>query len=122
MSDKNVNYTEEQTAELVKAYVEAKTEETRAEVVETFAEELGKTVRSIRAKLVREGVYVAKTYKSKTGAKPETKEAIVSAIADTLGVDADATLSGLEKATKNCLIFLRTTFDAVAKDAESESE
>ena len=54
----------------------------------------------------------------KGGAKPETKEAIVSDIAETLGVDADVTLSGLEKATKNCLLFIRKTLEVAASAAE----
>ena len=51
--EKTVNYTPEQTAELVAAYVADSTEAT----VSAFAEKLGKTTRSIVAKLSREGVY-----------------------------------------------------------------
>lgn len=109
MAEKTPNYTEEQTAELVAAYVAAENEEQRNEVVEGYAELFSKTKPSIRAKLVREGVYVKKAYKSKTGAKPETKEEIVSDIARAMGVDADAKLGGLEKATKGALKLIRQT-------------
>ena len=51
-TEKTVNYTPEQTAELVTAYQAAPT----AETVSAFAEKLGKTTRSIVAKLSREGV------------------------------------------------------------------
>ena len=109
MSEKTPNYTEAQTSELVEAYEAAQDEESRAQVVERFADEFGKTVRSIRAKLVREGVYIAKTYKGKTGEKPETKEAIVEDIARTMGVDAESKLGGLQKANKQTLSLLRKT-------------
>ena len=109
MAEKTPNYTEEQTAELVAAYTAAENEEQRNEVVEGYAELFFKTKPSIRAKLVREGVYVKNAYKSKTGAKPETKEQIVADIASAMGVDADAKLGGLEKANKGALRLIRQT-------------
>ena len=109
MAEKNPNYTDEQTVALVDAYSAADSQEAREAVMSEFADEFGKTVRSIRAKLVREGVYVKKTYKTKTGGKPETKEQIVEDIARTMGVDAESKLGGLEKATKGALQLIRTT-------------
>lgn len=46
------NYTPELTAQIVEDYEGGKD-------VETIAEDIGKSVRSVRSKLVREGVYVA---------------------------------------------------------------
>lgn len=46
------NYTEEQTAQMIADYQAGAS-------VETIAESMGKAVRSVRSKLVREGVYVA---------------------------------------------------------------
>lgn len=123
MSEKTVNYTALAVQKLREGYDPAADEETRDAQIVALADELGKTTKSVRAKLVREGLYVKKAYKTKTGDKPETKEAIVNQIADFLGVDADSSLSGLEKATKNCLILLRGTFAAVAaSDEETETE
>lgn len=51
-AEKKVNYTDEQTAELVKMYDEGKS-------VDEIAEITGRATRSVRAKLVREGVYKA---------------------------------------------------------------
>jgi hypothetical protein len=51
-TQKSVNYTAELTASIVDQY-------TNGEAVETIAEAIGKSVRSVRSKLVREGVYVA---------------------------------------------------------------
>lgn len=51
-AERKVNYTEELTASIVQRYQ-------AGESVETIAESIGKAVRSVRSKLVREGVYVA---------------------------------------------------------------
>ena len=108
---KNVNYTEVQASEMVERYSACDSDESRAACVNELAHDLNKGVRSIRAKLVREGAYVKKTYKTKNGAKAETKENIVSDIADALGVGSDQ-LGGLEKATKKALTLIRGTMIA----------
>lgn len=121
MSDKTPNYTEEQTAELVDAYTDADSQGQRDKVVNEFADKFGKSVRSIRQKLVREGVYVRKEYKSKTGEKPEQKSAIVADIENILAVDA-GTLSGLDLATKKALQVIRAQFRALASMVEDANE
>ena len=117
---KTVNYSEAQTAEMVRAYTDCETDESRDACVRKFADKFGKTVRSIRAKLVREGVYIAKTYKTKTGDKPETKEAIAQEIATLLGVAADSL--GLEKATKKGLTLVRGSLRAAAAALDDAAE
>jgi len=97
-STKAVNYTAEQTASALASYATGAT-------VEAIATALGKSTRSLIAKLSREGVYKAKEYKTKSGAAVVAKEAYVSLIADALGVDAE-TLGGLEKANKATLALL----------------
>lgn len=119
MPEKNVNYTDEMTTDIVEAYNDAETDAERETVVQELAEKHGRTVRSIRAKLVREGVYIAKTYKNKNGKKPETKEDIVTAIAKVMNVTVDA-LNGLEKATKPTLNLLRERVRTVAESEENE--
>ena len=123
MSDKKApNYTTEQAAEIVAAYVACKTEAERENCLETLSAETGRAVKSLRAKLVREKVYVKKAYVSKAGASAETKEVIVQAIAKAMGVYADQ-LSGLEKATKNTLKLLRGTLEVARQNADdSEGE
>ena len=81
-SKKVVNYSAELTAEILATYAEAcadenATDETRAECIENMSAEHGKGVKSLRQKLVREGVYVKKTYVSKAGKATETKDFIV---------------------------------------------
>ena len=96
MAEKAVNYTVEQTVAMVADY--------KAGVaVETIAESMGKTVRSVVAKLSREKVYVAKTYVSKTGEKPVKKDVHADAIGAVLGLTESETES-LTKANKTALV------------------
>jgi hypothetical protein len=112
MADKTVNYTQAQESEMTERYEAANDEAEREKVVKEIAEDFGKTVRSVRAKLVRLGVYVAKT-KAPAGKAKETKETIVSDIARTLGVNVEQ-LNGLEKANKAGLTLIRGTLRAAA--------
>ncbi len=96
------NYTESQEAELLAAGVID-----NAKALE-FATRFGKDVRSIRAKAVRMGIYKAAEKVSKTGGKIESKEAIVSDIAEIVGKNLD----GLEKAPKLVLQVLREKLSA----------
>jgi len=68
-AEKKVNYTEAQTAAMIADYQAGKS-------VEDIAEAMGKAVRSVRSKLVREGVYVAaeKPAKAKREEGPTKKE------------------------------------------------
>lgn len=102
MTTKNPTYTDDQVSKMVEVYTDASNDTDRTEVVQTLAQEFSKSVASIRSKLVREGVYVAKTRVSKTGAPVINKADIVNQIADEIGVDAE-TFESLEKATKPVL-------------------
>jgi hypothetical protein len=96
MTAKVQNYTAEQTAEVVFAYK-------AGETVEAIATKVGKSVRSIVAKLSREGVYVAKA--KATAGERVTKADLIEKIAGKLGVEASK-LESLEKATKEALEIL----------------
>jgi hypothetical protein len=95
MTTKAVNYTPEQTAKMVSDYAAGVT-------VEAIATELGKSVRSIVAKLSREKVYKAKTYVSKTGEAVIKKDEVADYIAQALGLN-EADTESLTKANKNAL-------------------
>lgn len=98
-ADKMTNYSPEQTDELVQAYVAAPTQET----VDAFAAKFGKSVRSIVAKLSREGVYQAK---GKTaGKRTVTKAEMVAQLAMLCEVTEDR-FESLEKATGPALMVL----------------
>ena len=95
MTAKTVNYTPEQTTKMVADYVNGVT-------VETIAHKLGKTVRSVVAKLSREKVYQAKTYVSKTGQKPVKKDVHADAIGAILLLPEND-IESLTKANKSAL-------------------
>ena len=103
MSDKVVNYTPEMTAKMVADYSAGVT-------VEMIAESLGKTVRSVVAKLSREGVYKKKEYVSKTGEKPVKKDAHADAIGAILRL-SEGEIDSLTKANKSAL---KAIFEALA--------
>jgi hypothetical protein len=86
------NYTDEMVAQMTEAYVANPTRET----VEALAAEMGKTVRSIIAKLSREGVYVAQPKVTKTGEPVVRKAELVAQI----NGHFDADLPTLVKASK----------------------
>jgi hypothetical protein len=88
MTDKIVTYTPEQAEQLVAGYK-------AGEAVEALALQMGKSVRSVIAKLSREGVYVAKAKTAGTATRM-TKSVMVAAIS---AAAASETLASLEKAS-----------------------
>lgn len=97
------NYTPEQTAKMVADYSAGVT-------VESIAEALGKTVRSVIAKLSKEQVYKKKEYVTKTGEKSVKKDEHADAIGAVLRLTEGETES-LTKANKTAL---KKIFDALA--------
>ena len=95
MTAKTVNYTPEQTAQMVADYQAGMT-------VDAIAEALGKTVRSVVAKLSREKVYQAKAYKTKSGDTPIKKDMHADFIGEALGL-TEADTESLTKANKVAL-------------------
>ena len=76
------NYTDEMVAQMTEAYVANPTRET----VEVLATSMGKSVRSVIAKLSREGVYVAQPKVTKTGEPVVRKQELVVALQDHFGI------------------------------------
>jgi hypothetical protein len=103
MAEKAVNYTAEQTAKIIADYQ-------AGVAVEAIASALGKSVRSVVAKLSREKVYVAKQYVSKTGEKPVKKDVTADAIGAILRL-SENDIESLTKANKSAL---KAIFDALA--------
>lgn len=94
---KRENYSEELTAAIVERYQ-------AGETVEAIAESIGKAVRSVRSKLVREGVYVAaeKPVKAKREEGPTKKELL----RDLESVAPHFPIDGFVNATKEALTAL----------------
>jgi hypothetical protein len=95
MTAKTVNYTPEQTVSMVADYAAGIT-------TEQIALSMGKSVRSVVAKLSREKVYVAKTYTTKTGETVAKKDAVADAIGAVLKL-TEAETESLTKANKTAL-------------------
>lgn len=107
---KAVNYTADQTVKMVSDYLAGVT-------TEAIALEMGKTVKSVVAKLSREKVYVAKTYATKTGAKVEKKDQT----ADAIGAILKMTESEIESLTKANKMALQKIFNALANSVPMDN-
>ena len=85
------NYTDEMTASVVEQY-------SNGVDLDTIADSVGKTIRSVRSKLVREGVYVAQPKQTAAKRDGPTKKELLRDL-ETAGVNA----TGFEGATKDAL-------------------
>lgn len=95
---KQVNYSAEMTAQIVDQYQQGVE-------IESIADSIGKSIRSVRSKLVREGVYVAAPkQKSERVQGPTKKELLVEL--ESTGFD----VKGLEGATKEAIVRLIAHF------------
>ena len=105
MAKKAPNYSPELTDAIVADYQAGKP-------VEDIADAIGKSVRSVRSKLVREGVYVAqeKPQGSKRDNGP-TKKELLGKLEE---VDPNAPLNGLMGATKEATSWAIDTAEAAA--------
>ena len=100
---KTLNYTPEQTAQIVNDYANGMT-------VESIAQNLGKSARSIVAKLSREGVYKKKERVTKNGEAIVKKDTHADAIGAILRLPEND-IESLTKANKNAL---KVIFEALA--------
>lgn len=101
MSEQKVNYTEAMVARLLEVYDGAASDAEKRSQIAQLADELDRKEASIRAKLVREGVYVP-FEKVEAGKGGVRKAQLVQEIADRIDVDVDV-IGSLEKATKVAL-------------------
>lgn len=97
MTNKTVNYTEEMVSQLHELYAEMGNDG-----LDEIAQKLEKPVRSIRAKLVRDGLYVASPKSAAAKKDGPSKKEILNAIEE-IGFDS----KGLEGATKEALVRVR---------------
>ena len=108
--DKEVNYSDEVTADIVERYV---ANPVRA-MVEHLADEYGKSYRSVVAKLSREGVYVKAEKVAKDGSPIVRKEQLVEVIENRLGIKVPS----LVKASKQDLTIM---VEAIIEEAAETS-
>lgn len=112
-----VNYTEAMVEQMLTMYAELGNDG-----IEQIAESIGKPVRSVRSKLVREGVYVATPDKPKTKKEEgPTKKELLNQLESLVSFD----VNGLMGATKEAIahvIALAELDVGPAEDAESDTE
>lgn len=104
MTDTTPNYSTSAVEALHAGYDGTASDADRKAQVTALGSELGKSDASIRAKLTREGLYVALT-KAPAGKAPVRKATLVQAIADALPVDVEV-IDSLEKANKATLVLI----------------
>lgn len=104
------SYTVEQSAELVAAYNAAADADARSDVVQAFATKFGKTVKSVVAKLSREGVYKKVERTRKDGSAIQKKDQTADAIGVILKL-SEADTDSLTKANRTAL---QAIFNALA--------
>jgi len=97
MTVKKANYTPEETEKLLQLYAQYGSDD-----IEKIAELMEKTVRSVRSKLVKEGVYVAPTKPVKVREDGPSKKELIRKLCDLTGKE----LVGIEPATKSSLMEL----------------
>ena len=116
---KKVNYTEEQTLELTRGYiaVAGEAESVRDAFVKEMAEKYGKNIRSIRAKLSRENVYIAKTPVAKDGSPVVRKSELVANLGVAVGRDVDSAINMTKNDLKTIIACIEELRDQIADDA-----
>ena len=98
---KAVNYSDELTAKVISDYQEGVE-------LDTIADEIGKSVRSVRSKLVREGVYIAKPKTASVKRDEPTKKELLNQLESI----APFEVNGFMGATKTALADLLVHLDA----------
>ena len=93
---KNVNYTPELTAQIVDQYQQGVD-------VEAIAAAIDKSVRSVRSKLVREGVYVAKPKVTTRKANEPTKKELLNQLEDVAPFPVDGFMGATKEAINELL-------------------
>ena len=94
---KTPNYSAAQVAQIIDQYQ-------AGQDIDMIADGIGKSVRSVRSKLVREGVYVAKPKTTSKKVLGPTKKELLKELESNFGYD----VSGLEGATKEAISHLMT--------------
>ena len=109
------NYTDSQTAMMVNRYigVAGDSETVRDAMVLELANELGKSERSIRAKLSRENVYIAKTVKAKDGSPVINKAKLAGLLSISAGVDLPSAENLTKVDLKKLIVLIESLRDEI---------
>lgn len=111
MAERKVNYTEAQVASMIEAYQSGTS-------VDTLSEQMGKSVRSVIAKLVREGVYVAPEKPKARKVEGPTKKELLNELERRVSFD----VTGLMGATKEAIENLIAAFPDPDEQNEDQAD
>lgn len=113
------DFTAENVAEMKAAYVAATSDAARQAVVEAYADSIGRSVPSIRMKLVSEGVYQRPARTAKNGKPVVQKNALVDQINEQMGdFLTEAEADSLTKASKGALEKILVIMKGLREDLE----
>ena len=117
------NYTEEQTSTMVRMYIDvaSESEERRDAVVNEIAAMFNKSPRSVRAKLSRENVYIAKQPKAKDGQPVMSKADLGTLISMHVGLPVDSSINMTKQDMKKVIIAFQNLREEL-EDAQDDSE
>ena len=96
---KAVNYTDELTAKVISDYQEGVE-------LDTIADEIGKSVRSVRSKLVREGVYIAKPKTASAKREEPTKKELLNQLESIAPFEVNGFMGATKTALNDLLVHL----------------
>ena len=115
---KTANYTAEMVAQMIDLY-----EQLGNEGMDKIADTLGKPVRSVRSKLVREGVYIATPAKPKAAkAVGPTKKELLIELESLVPFSVDGLMGATKEAISHLIAFANEQAQADAQEAEAETE
>jgi len=96
---KAVNYSDELTAKVISDYQEGVE-------LDTIADEIGKSVRSVRSKLVREGVYIAKPKTASAKRDEPTKKELLNQLESIAPFEVNGFMGATKSAIADLLVHL----------------
>ena len=96
---KAVNYTDELTAKVINDYKNGID-------LDAIADEIGKSVRSVRSKLVREGVYVAKPKTASAKREEPTKKELLNQLESIAPFEVNGFMGATKTALNDLLLHL----------------
>ena len=96
---KAVNYTDELTAKVISDYQNGID-------LDAIADEIGKSVRSVRSKLVREGVYIAKPKTASAKREEPTKKELLNQLESIAPFEVNGFMGATKTALNDLLLHL----------------
>lgn len=102
------------TPEVIKMITERYKAEPTQDTVKVLAKELGVSDRSVIAKLSSLEIYIKKSYLTKQGTPPVSKEVYIQKIAGMLGMDITL-MDSMEKVTKQVLVTMEARIRDLAE-------